>query len=110
MSEEINKLYVGNLSYDLTDETLSALFTEAGLEVVEAKVITDRETGNSKGFAFVTVATPEMAQKAIAEMNGKEVAGRALTVNMARPREERPNSGSRGGSWGGNNRGGYGRR
>lgn len=91
MSEN-NKLYVGNLPYSVDDKGLAEMFTAIeGLEVVEAKVITDRFSNRSKGFGFVTLANDEMAQKAIEALNGKEIDGRALTVNVARPREERPN-------------------
>ncbi|MEN6409245.1 MAG: RNA-binding protein [Anaerolineaceae bacterium] len=98
------KLYVGNLSYDTTEEQLRTMFAEAG-NVVEAVVIKDRDTGSSKGFAFVTMGSQEDANKAISSFNGKDVNGRSLTVNPARAREERgprsfggPNRGSRGNS------------
>ena len=96
------KIYVGNLSYQTTEADLTTLFEQAG-EVESVSIITDRDTGRSKGFAFVEMSN-EDAEKAIAQFNGTEVNGRALTVNEARPREER--SGGRGGSGGG--RGGYG--
>lgn len=93
MTDEKNKLFVSNLPYSVDDDTLLNLF--AGIEdveVVEAKVIVDKfNNGRSKGFGFVTVATPEMAQKAITEMNGKEVEGRQIFVNVARPQEKRDN-------------------
>ncbi|MBU1110831.1 RNA-binding protein [Patescibacteria group bacterium] len=82
------KLYVGNLDYSFTSEQLNELFVKVG-EVIEAVVITDRQTGRSKGFGFVTMATPELAQAAITEYNGKEIDGRVLNVNEARPRKER---------------------
>jgi RNA recognition motif-containing protein len=82
------KLYVGNLSYSTTDSDLSELFAQAGT-VKSVAVITDRETGRSRGFGFVEMATQEEAQKAISMFNGKEMDNRALTVNFARPREER---------------------
>ncbi|MEK7142984.1 MAG: RNA-binding protein [Patescibacteria group bacterium] len=88
-----NKIYVGNLSYSIDDAKLKELFSLEGLEISEAKVITDKFSGRSKGFGFVTFAKDEMAQKAISEMEGKEVDGRALKVNIARPMEERPSSG-----------------
>jgi len=88
--EEKNKLYVGNLSYTVTDESLGELFTSYG-EVAEAKVISDKFSGRSKGFGFVTMADEKAAEKAIAEMNGKEVDGRAIVVNVSRPKEPRPN-------------------
>ena len=87
--EEKNKLYVGNLSYSVTDESLAELFASFG-EVTEAKVIIDKFSGRSKGFGFVTMADEKAAEKAIAEMNGKEVDGRAIVVNVSRPKEARP--------------------
>ena len=97
------KLYVGNLSYSVTDGELAKLF-EAHGTVASAQVIMDRDTGRSKGFGFVEMKTDQEAQAAIAAMNGKEVDGRSLTVNEAKPREDR--GGGRGGSGGG--RAGYG--
>lgn len=88
--EEKNKLYVGNLPYSVTDESLAELFAPYG-EVSEAKVIPDKFSGRSKGFGFVTMADEKAAEKAIAEMNGKEVDGRAIVVNVSRPKEPRPN-------------------
>ncbi len=82
------KLYVGNLTYDITDNDLQELFAPHG-SVTEVKLVQDRETGKPRGFAFVTMATPEGAQAALQALNGKDVKGRALTVNEARPREER---------------------
>jgi len=79
------KLYVGNLSYNITNETLAQLFSQHG-SVVEAVVITDRTTGRSKGFGFVTFSNEDDAQKAIASLNGNEYEGRKLTVNEARPK------------------------
>ena len=98
------KLFVGNLSFDMTENDLQDLFTPFG-PVSEVNLMTDRSTGRSRGFAFVTMATPEAAQAAIQGMAGKDVQGRALTVNEARPREERS-----GGGGGGGGRGGYGDR
>jgi RNA recognition motif-containing protein len=95
------KLYVGNLSYNTTREQLVELFSQAG-EVTEATVINDRETGRSKGFAFVEMATDEAAQEAIQRFNGQMLDNRNLTVNEARPREERS-----GGYGGGGGRGGF---
>ena len=95
------KLYVGNLTYDVTDSTLEKLFEPHGT-VESAQVIMDRDTGRSKGFGFVEMKTDQEAQTAIQALNGKEVGGRALTVNEARPKTE----GGRGGGGGG--RGGYG--
>jgi len=82
------KLYVGNLTYETTDGDLQNLFTPHGA-VQSAQVIMDRETGRSKGFGFVEMDRPDDAQKAITALNGHEVNGRALTVNEARPREDR---------------------
>jgi cold-inducible RNA-binding protein len=82
------KLYVGNLSYDTTDSDLQNLFGPHGT-VQSAQVIMDRDTGRSKGFGFVEMDSGEQAQAAISALNGREVDGRALTVNEARPREER---------------------
>jgi cold-inducible RNA-binding protein len=82
------KLYVGNLSYGMTDSDLQNLFSPHGT-VQSAQVIMDRDTGRSKGFGFVEMDGGEQAQAAIAALNGHEVNGRALTVNEARPREER---------------------
>ncbi len=91
------KLYVGNLSYDTNDAELRDLFTPYG-EPESAKVITDRDTGRSKGFGFVEFAENAQATAAMSALNGKEVNGRALTVNEARPRNE--SSGGRGGGGG----------
>jgi cold-inducible RNA-binding protein len=87
-----NKLYVGNLSYGTTDGDLQTLFGSHGT-VRSAQVIMDRDTGRSKGFGFVEMDSGEQAQAAIAAVNGQEVDGRALTVNEARPREERAGRG-----------------
>ncbi len=81
-------LYVGNLSFDTTSADLNEMFSRVG-HVVEAAVIIDRKINRSKGFGFVTMETDEEAQKAIAEFDGKEVAGRVVKVNEAKPREER---------------------
>lgn len=83
------KLYVGNLSYSVTQEQLENLFAQAG-EVTEASIITDRDSGRSKGFGFVEMSTEEEAQEAISKFNGYSLDNRTLTVNEARPREERP--------------------
>ena len=98
-----SKLYVGNLSYDVTSSDLQALFEPHGT-VTSAEVISDRDTGRSKGFGFVQMGSDAEAQAAIAALNGQDNAGRALTVNEAKPREDRP----RGGGGGGGGRGGYG--
>jgi cold-inducible RNA-binding protein len=97
-----NKLFVGNLSFNTTENDLNDAFAAHGT-VVETNLMMDRETGRPRGFGFVTMSTPEEAQKAIEALNGKEVDGRALTVNVARPREERAPGGG-----GGGRRGGYG--
>jgi cold-inducible RNA-binding protein len=101
------KLYVGNLSFDTTENELSDLFGQFGA-VTSCNVITDKFTNKSRGFAFVEMSNPAEAAKAIAGMNGKDCGGRALTVNEARPREER--SGGGGGYGGGGGGGGGGRR
>ena len=85
-----NKLYVGNLAYTVDDAKLKEIFSLEGLEITEAKVIVDRFSNRSKGFGFVTFKDDEMAKKAISEMDGKEMDGRPLKVNVARPMEERP--------------------
>lgn len=95
------KLYVGNLAYSTTQEAVRELFTQAG-DVADVALITDRDTGRPKGFGFVEMATEEGAQEAIRRFNGFTLDSRALTVNEARPREER----SGGGGFGGGNRGG----
>ena len=98
------KLYVGNLSFQTSSEDLQELFSQAGT-VESASVVEDRETGRSRGFGFVEMASNEEGQKAIEQFNGKELNGRNLNVNEARPREDR---GGRGGGGGGGGRGGYG--
>jgi RNA recognition motif-containing protein len=98
-----SKLYVGNLSYNTTGSDLEQLFAQHG-QVSSAEVIADRDTGRSKGFGFVQMGSDAEAQAAIAALNGQEHDGRALTVNEAKPREDRP----RGGGGGGGGRGGYG--
>ena len=104
------KLYVGNLSFQTTSQDLQDFFAQAGT-VESASVITDRDTGQSKGFAFVEMSTDEEAAAAIEQFNGRELDGRMLRVNEARPRESRPGGGGGrgfGGGGGGGNRGGYG--
>ena len=96
------KLFVGSLSFNVNDQMLQDAFAQAGT-VVSAKVIIDRMSGRSKGFGFVEMATPEEAQKAIDMWNGKEIDGRAVVVNEARPMEPRTGGGS-GGYRGGGNR------
>lgn len=93
------KLFVGNLSFKTTENDLQDAFAACGT-VVETNIMMDRMTGRPRGFAFVTMSSPEEAQKAIDELHGKEFDGRALTVNVARPREERPPGGGGGGSRG----------
>ncbi|MBI3879723.1 MAG: RNA-binding protein [Verrucomicrobia bacterium] len=109
-----NKLFVGNLSFNTTENDLQDAFAAHGT-VVEANLMLDRMSGKPRGFGFVTMSTPEEAQKAIAALNGADLGGRALTVNVARPREERPPGGGGGGrgyggggGGGGGGRGGYG--
>jgi cold-inducible RNA-binding protein len=102
------KLYVGNLSFRTTSEDLREAFSSAGT-VESATVIEDRDTGRSRGFGFVEMATPEEAAAAIEQFNGKDLGGRNLTVNEAKPRTERAGGGGgRGGYGGGGGRGGYG--
>ena len=97
-----NKLYVGNLAYSVRDDSLHQAFSQFGT-VTSAKVMMDRDTGRSKGFGFVEMGSDAEAQAAINGMNGQALEGRAVVVNEARPREERP-----GGFGGGGGRGGYG--
>ena len=94
------KLYVGNLPFNTTENELQELFSQAGA-VQEVMLMQDKFTGKSRGFAFVTMGSDQDAQKAIAEINGKTLEGRALTVNEARPREPRPPGGGGGGGYGG---------
>jgi RNA recognition motif-containing protein len=102
------KLYVGNLSFNTTENELQELFSQAGT-VQEVSLMQDKFTGKSRGFAFVTMGSEEDAQNAISKLNGQTVEGRALTVNEARPREQRPpGGGGRGGYGGGGGGGGYG--
>lgn len=91
-----NKLFVGNVSFDITENDLQDAFAAHGT-VLEANLMTDRMTGKPRGFAFVTMSSEEEAQKAIQAMNGADLGGRALTVNLARPREDRPGGGGGGG-------------
>jgi RNA recognition motif-containing protein len=95
------KLFVGNLSFNTTENDLQDAFAAHGT-VVEANLMMDRMTGRPRGFGFITMGSAEEAEKAIQAMNGAQLDGRALTVNVARPREERPSGG------GGERRGGYG--
>lgn len=100
------KLYVGNLAFQTTSQELQELFATAGT-VESASVVEDRDTGRSRGFAFVEMSTKEEAAAAIDQFNGKEVGGRALKVNEAKPRENRSGGGGGRGGFGGN-RGGFG--
>ncbi|WP_255568011.1 RNA-binding protein [Ruficoccus sp. ZRK36] len=99
-------IYVGNLPYELDEQTLQEAFAAYG-EVEKAKIIMDHETGRSKGFAFVTMTDNEAGQNAIAELNGAELNGRPMKVNEARPREERPRRDFGGGGFGGGGGGGF---
>lgn len=102
------KLYVGNLPYNMTEEELKVLFSEAG-NVVSAKIITDRQTGQPRGFGFVEMESKAEGQKAISMLNGRTIEGRPLTVNEARPQEKSGfGGGGRGGYGGGGGRGGRG--
>jgi RNA recognition motif-containing protein len=110
-----NKLFVGNLSFNTTENALQDAFAAHGT-VVEANLMMDRMTGRPRGFGFVTMSTPEEAEAAIQALHGADLDGRALTVNIARPREERAGGGGGGGrrefrgggggGYGGGNRGG----
>ena len=106
-----SKLYVGNLSYGVSSSDLEQLFSQHGT-VQSAEVISDRETGRSKGFGFVQMGSDDEAQAAISALHGQEHDGRALTINEAKPREDRPRGGGGygggGGGGGGGGRGGYG--
>ena len=100
-----NKLFVGNLSFNTTQNDLQDAFGAHGT-VTETNLMMDRETGRPRGFGFITMSSSQEAEKAIAAMNGKEIDGRALTVNVAKPREERTGGGS-GGGYGGGGRNRY---
>ena len=105
-----NKLFVGNLSFNVTENELQDAFAQYGT-VLEANLMTDRMTGRPRGFGFVTMSSEEEAQKAIEGLNGAQLDNRALTVNVARPREDRPGGGGGGGprrGGGGGGGGGYG--
>ena len=108
-----SKLFVGNLSFNITENDLQDAFAAHGT-VTETNLMVDRMTNRPRGFGFVTMSSPEEAQKAIAAMNGKELDGRALTVNVAKPREERGGGGGGrreySGGGGGGGGGGYGGR
>ena len=106
------RVYVGNLPFNVDEEQLRLLFAEGGREVLEVKIVTDRDTGRPRGFAFVDMATQEEAQTVINSLNGTEVGGRTLTVSMARERQPRGGGPGRGGFGGerGGGGGGGGRR
>ncbi|HWD91005.1 MAG TPA: RNA-binding protein [Verrucomicrobiae bacterium] len=91
-----SKLFVGNLSFNTTENDLQDAFAAHGT-VLETNLMMDRATGRPRGFGFVTMGSPDEAQKAIDALNGKDLGGRALTVNIAKPREERPGGGGGGG-------------
>jgi len=100
---ELKKLFVGNMPYSTTEDDLRNLFSQDGMVVESVQLITDRETGRSKGFGFVEMATLEDAEKAVAKLHDYDMGGRPLIVNEARPREERPRMGG-GGMGGGRSR------
>ena len=102
------RLYVGNLPFDVDESQVRTLFQEGGREVAEVKIVMDRETGRPRGFGFVEMTSQADAQAAIATMNGRQVGGRALTVNEAR--EQAPRGGGFGGGYGGGRGGGGDRR
>lgn len=102
------KVYVGNLSFNITEEELRQAFSDCGT-VASVKIITDRDTGRSKGFGFIEMSSPEEAIECINKLNGYNLAGRPLRVTEAKPQETRPGGGSRGGfGGGGGGRGGFG--
>ncbi|WP_374077759.1 RNA recognition motif domain-containing protein [Bdellovibrio bacteriovorus] len=101
------KLYVGNLSYSMDDQSLGELFSEYGT-VESARIVTDRDSGRSKGFGFVEMSSDEEAQNAIAKLNGTEQQGRAMNVSEAKPMAPRENRGGFGGGNRNNSRGGFG--
>lgn len=100
------QLYVGNLDFKVTDSDLRTAFGACGT-VMEVTIVNDRETGRPRGFGFVTMSSPEEAQKAIDTLNGKDLAGRALNVSIARPRAERPSGGGGRRGYGGDRRDRY---
>jgi RNA recognition motif-containing protein len=102
------RLYVGNLSFQTTEDSLRAAFGGDGRQVTEVKIMLDRDTGRSRGFAFVEMATEQDAQGAIQAMNGADLDGRPLKVNEAQPRQDGGGRGGFGGGGGGGSRGGYG--
>jgi len=104
--EQVNKLYVGNLDYNTTEDEIKNFFTEKGIETKTVTLITDKYTGRAKGFGFVEVESDAILQQAVEALNGQELNGRKLTVNKAQPPRERT-GGDRGG-FGGGDRGGFG--
>jgi RNA recognition motif-containing protein len=102
----MNKLYVGSLPYSITDESLLQLFSQKGYKPTSARVITDRDTGRSRGYGFVELGPEDDAAKAIGEFNGLDIEGRALVVNEARPQEFRAGGHRSGNARGGSGRGG----
>ena len=103
----VKNIFVGNLSFNTNEDELRQLFETYG-QVERVSILTDRETGRSRGFGFVEMTNPEEGEKAIAELNGQEVSGRELKVNEAKPREDRGGRGGGGGYGGGGGRGGRG--
>ncbi len=101
------KLFVGNIDYNVSENDVQDHFSQAG-KVVSVNIVQDRTTGKSRGFGFVEMGSPEEARKAVAELHESELGGRRLTVNEARPMEERPRGGGGGGGGGGGYRGGGG--
>ena len=101
------KLFIGNLSFKATEQNLTELFEQAG-EVISTRIVTDRDTGRSRGFGFVEMSSKEEADRAIQMFNNADVAGRPIAVNEARPKEEGAGGGGRGGYGGGGGRGGGG--
>jgi RNA recognition motif-containing protein len=104
----MTNIYIGNLSYDATEDDIRQAFAAFG-EVSSVKIITDRETGRSRGFAFVEMPDANQAKEAIEAVNLSDIAGRRVTVNEARPKADRPRRGGGGGGGGGGGRGGRGR-
>ena len=104
------RLFVGNLPFSVDEQQLRTLFEEGGRQVSEVKIVTDRDTGRPRGFAFVDMSTEQEAQAAINSLNGRDLGGRALTVNEARERAPRSGGGFGGGGGRGGGGGGYGRR
>lgn len=96
-----SRVYVGNLSFSVDEQQLRTLFEESGRQVLEVKIVTDRFTGRPRGFAFVDMASQDEANEAIKSLNGRDIAGRTLTVSMAREREPRGGGFGRGGFGGG---------